>query len=67
MSWSIWFSFYPCAFYSFFRFRVPSISTSFISPLLKLLQSTKILVNHLFRTKCIRIIETRHDGSNPVI
>ena len=34
---------------------VHSIHTSFISPLLNLLQSTKIRVNHLVRTKGVRI------------
>ena len=42
LSESIWFSFHPCAFYSFILLRVHSIRTSFISHLLNLLQSTKI-------------------------
>ena len=37
--------------------------TSFISPLLNLLRSTKIRVNHLVRTKDVRINETKHDQS----
>ena len=40
--------------------------TSLISPLLNLLQSTKIRVNHLVRTKGVRISETKHDQSNPI-
>ena len=45
--------------------RVHSIRTSFISPLLNLLQSTKILVNHLVRAKGVRISEIRHDPKQP--
>ena len=61
LSRSSWFSFYPHAFYSCILLR-----TSFISPLLNLLQSTKICVNHLIRTKDLRISETRHDRTNPI-
>ena len=66
LSGSIWFSFYPYTFYSCILLRVHSIHTSFISPLSNLLQSTKIRVNRLVRTKGARISETKHDQSNPI-
>ena len=66
LSSSIWFLFYPYTFYSCILLRVHSIHTSFVWPLLNLLQSTKIRVNHLVRTKGLRISETKHDQSNPI-
>ena len=66
LSRSFWFSFYPYTFYSCILLRVHSIHTSFISPLLNLLQSTKIRLNHLVRTKGVSISETKYDQRNPI-
>ena len=61
LSQSIWFSFYPYAFYSCIVLRVHSMHASFISPLLNLLQSTNIWVNHLEQFLSVTISETKHD------